>query len=208
MLWGSLVWWYDKEWGNFKSLGSSGVDQQHCRLRSLRPSGIWMEDSDFNLPELHPTLQLKKITKKSLQQLNWDACNHFQYIYWMKLHVRHYFISTWLKIERTASLSWIVSSPSFRRTFLLMVPSSQPLPHHFEALGACSRRGKCRLKDDAEFLKEMILDVSMYLEPNWDLYFLKVNPPKQDPFQAKQGSCGFQVHILYMLSVACLFLLL
>ena len=29
-----------------------------------------------------------------------------------------------------------------------------------------------------------------YLEPNWPLFF-KVNPPKQGPFQSKQGSFGF-----------------
>ena len=33
-----------------------------------------------------------------------------------------------------------------------------------------------------------------YLEPKWPL-FLKVNPPKQGPFQSKQGSFGFQVDI-------------
>ena len=33
---------------------------------------------------------------------------------------------------------------------------------------------------------------SMYLEPQWPL-FLKVNPPKQGPFQSKQGSFGFNV---------------
>ena len=32
--------------------------------------------------------------------------------------------------------------------------------------------------------------IYIYLEPNWPL-FLKVNPPKQGPFQAKQGSFGF-----------------
>ena len=31
---------------------------------------------------------------------------------------------------------------------------------------------------------------NIYLEPNWPL-FLKVNPPKEGPFQSKQGSFGF-----------------
>ena len=35
----------------------------------------------------------------------------------------------------------------------------------------------------------------MYLEPNWPL-FLKVNPPKQGPFQSKQGSFGFSVYLM------------
>ena len=40
--------------------------------------------------------------------------------------------------------------------------------------------------------------VCIYLEPKWPL-FLKVNPPKQGPFQSKQGSFGFQVYIyLYL----------
>ena len=38
------------------------------------------------------------------------------------------------------------------------------------------------------------VDICIYLEPEWPL-FLKVNSPKQDLFQSKQGSFGFQVPI-------------
>ena len=41
---------------------------------------------------------------------------------------------------------------------------------------------------------EMILIMMIHLETNWPLFF-QVNPPKQVPFQSKQGSFGVQVNI-------------
>ena len=38
--------------------------------------------------------------------------------------------------------------------------------------------------------RTLVCSLYIYLEPNWPL-FLKVNPPKQCPFQSKQGPFGF-----------------